>query len=69
VINYFKIFQNLKETVKKGIDAHDEIRRRISSGGACYYSVQHGTKKDEISKQFRMIHNGEHCSLCRSPYW
>ena len=75
-------------TVTNTNDIHEEIKRRINMGNACYYSLEKiltshlhrlrafenkvlrkifGAKKDEITGEWRKLHNVELHALYSSP--
>jgi hypothetical protein len=51
---------------------HEEIKSRLNSGNACYYSVQSlrrifGSKRDEVTGEWGKLHSEEVHNLCSSP--
>jgi uncharacterized membrane protein len=47
-------FKNLGTTLTYQYDIHDEIRSRLNSGSACYYSVQNVSSSSLISKNLKI---------------
>ncbi|KAJ4447543.1 hypothetical protein ANN_09550 [Periplaneta americana] len=70
-------FKYLEATVTNINDTREEIKRRINMGNACYYSVEKllsssllkifGAQRDEVTGEWRKLHNAELQALCPSP--
>jgi hypothetical protein len=62
-------FKYFGMTLTNQNDIHDEIKSRLNSGNACYYSVKNLLSSRLISKNLKIkISISEHVSLCTVQY-